>query len=99
MKYTVRKSIVRIIGTIWMPATTCAQEQTLSSYDVENCRDDAGQITRESVEQWLTTHSGDFQSVQDFSASIEDGETTVDIPWGKEESEFTFSDCMFPEEA
>jgi len=76
-----------------MPAVTCSQIQTLSGYDVENCRDDEGKITRDSVEQWLTTHSGDFQSVQDFSASIEDGGNTVEIPWATEDGEMAFNDC------
>lgn len=94
MKYTVRKSIVWIVGRIWMPAIVCAQEKVLSSYDVGNIRDEAGNITRESLEQWLCSNAGDFQSVQDFSASIEDGEKTVDIPWATEEGEFAYSDCM-----
>ena len=98
MKLTIRKSIVQIIGVIWMPPVTCATQKTLRDYDIENMRNDEGQITRESVEQWLTTNSGDFQSVTDFSASIEDGENTVDIPWASEESEFTYVDCMYPAE-
>ena len=99
MQYLIQKSIVQIIGVIWMPAVTCAKELTLSPYDVDNARDHGGKITRESVAQWLTTHSGDFQSVADFSASIEDGEMTVEIPWSIEESEFAFNDCMYPCEA
>lgn len=97
MKYLVRKSIVQIIGTIWMPAATCAQTLELSTRDVDNCRDDSGHLTRESVEQWLTTHTGDFQHVADFYASIEDGENTVEIPWQSEDSEVMFNDCMFPD--
>ncbi len=89
MKYLVRKSYVDIIGTIWLPAVTCAQRINVDSYDIENMRDDDGAITRDSVEQWLTSHSGDFQCVDDFSASIADGAQTIDIDWWEEESEFT----------
>lgn len=38
MRYIVRKSIIRIVGQIWMPATVCAQVRELSSYDVGNIR-------------------------------------------------------------
>lgn len=98
MKYLVRKSIVQIIGRIWMPPIICAQEKILSGYDIENIRDrvEPG-ITRRNVEDWLGCSAGDFQSVDDFSASIEDGDTTVDIGWESEESEFTYSDCMYAE--
>lgn len=95
MKTLVRRSYIDVIGTIWMPSTTCAMQYPLASYDIENCRDEDGNITRESVEQWLCRHSGDFQSVDDFSASIEDGDETIDIAWADEESELTYGDCMF----
>lgn len=97
MRYTVRKSVVQLIGTIWMPSTTCGQEKTLSDYDVNNIRDriEPG-ITRANVEDWLTCNSGDFSSVEDFSASIEDGDNTIDIPWNSEESECPYNDCMYP---
>lgn len=96
-RYTVRVSYVDIIGTLWMPSTTAATRIKVNSHDVENMRDDDVQITRDSVEDWLTSHSGDFSRVIDFSASIEDNDTTVDIPWADEDSEFTYNDCMFPD--
>jgi hypothetical protein len=94
MKYLVRKSIVQMVGQIWQPGIICGQEKTLSDSDVDNCRDDDGKITRESVEQWLMTHSGDFQSVMDFHASIEGGPNTIDIPWATEEGEMQYYDCV-----
>jgi len=87
MKFTVERNWIELIGTIWMPAVTCAQRIDLTRGDMKNI----GAPSRENVEQWLTTHSGDFQSVDDFSATI--GE--VVIPWSNEESEFTYSDCMY----
>ncbi len=90
MRYMVERNFVQVIGTIWMPATTAAMEYPLSSYDVENI----GKLTRENVEQWLTTHSGDFQGIDDFYATVGDTE----IPWNSEESEMTYNDCMYPPE-
>jgi hypothetical protein len=98
MKFTTRISYVDVIGQIWMPAVTAVMRYNVSSYDLENMRDDNGNITRDSVENWLGCHAGDFQSVTDFSASLEDGDETVDLPWADEESELTYGDCMFPEE-
>ena len=98
MRYTVRKSQVQVIGRIWMPSTTAAQTYDLTGYDVDNARGDDGAITRDSVSRWLDTHAGDFASVTDFTASIEDGDTTVDIPWADEESELTFNDCTYGED-
>lgn len=91
MRCTIERNWIEVIGPIWWPAgQTCAMRYDLSAYDVENI----GEATRENVEQWLCTHSGDFQHVEDFYAAI--GET--EIPWETEESEFTFSDCMYGSE-
>ena len=100
MKHTVRKSVVRLIGYIWMPAALAAQEKQLSVYDIENIRgrvSDGNSITREDVADWLTCNSGDFQNVTDFWASIEDGDETVEFDWEVADSEFTYSDCMYQE--
>ncbi len=99
MKYVVRKSIIDVVGKIWMPSVTCGQRMTLSAHDVENCRNDTGKITRESVQDWLHSHAGDFSSIEDFSASIEDGVVTVEIPWATEEGELTYLDCTAEEVA
>ena len=40
-------------------------------------------------------NAGDFASIIDFSASIEDGENTVDIPWASEEGEIAYSDATW----
>ena len=98
MKYTVRKSIIQVIGNIWQPGVgLCAMDYTLSAYDLDNARDDDGELTRESVEHWVMLHSGDFQSIKDFHASLEDGPDSIDIPWQfGEDSECEFNDCMFP---
>ena len=97
-RYIVRKSYVDLIGTIWLPTITCAQRKDLRAYDVENIKghsDDGKTIDRDSVEQWLMCHSGDFSQVADFRASIEDGDQTIDLDWAYgEDSELTYTDCM-----
>ncbi len=90
MKFTVERNWISVIGRIWMPAVMCAQRIDLTSYDLENI----GEPTRENAEQWLTTHTGDFQSVKDFSATI--GETVLD--WSDPDSENVYIDCMYPAE-
>ena len=91
MRYTVRKSLVYVVGKIWMPmGPLFAQTFTVRADDL---LDDDGKITRESVEQWLCCHAGDFSSIEDFSASIEHGEETIDIPWASEEGELAYCDA------
>jgi hypothetical protein len=99
MKYTVRKSIVRVLGRLWMPACLATTERELSSYDVTNASDDEGRLTRESVEDWLYKNAGDFSAIVDFSASLETAHgDTVDIEWESEENECAFCDIMYPSE-
>lgn len=98
MKYLVTKSIVEVIGKIWMPSTVMAMRYDLSlGLEVQAIKDLDGafRVNRESVEAWLATHAGDFASITDFYASIEDGPDTIEIPWADEESEMIFNDCMF----
>jgi hypothetical protein len=58
----------------------------LNNYDMDNI----GEPTRENVDAWLSTHSGDFQSITDFHAVV--GETEID--WADAENECVFNDCM-----
>lgn len=94
MKYTVRQSYIDVIGKIWMPATTCAMRYRLTGYDVENIKahDEKGKITRDAIEQWLVLNSGDFQSITDFSGSIEDGDESITIAWKDDDSEMAYFD-------
>lgn len=88
MKITLERNWIEVIGRIWLPPVMCAQRIDLSAYDLENI----GEPTRENVDQWLSTHTGDFQSVKDFYAVI--GETVID--WEDPESECVYTDCMCP---
>ena len=89
MRYLKEVNFVQVIGTIWMPACTAAMEYPLSAHDVANI----GRFTRDNVAAWLSANSGDFQSIDDFRASIGDDE----IEWADEESEFTYDDLVYPE--
>ena len=94
MKYLVRKSFVRVLGRLWMPRCVAATQLNLCASDIDNMRGPAARITREAVEQWVSSHSGDFSQVLDFSASIEDGDNTVEFSWSSEDNEVSFYECM-----
>ena len=97
MRYVVSESVVEVIGSIWWPyGATCAMTYKLSSYDIDNATDENRKVTRESVDRWVSTNTGDFSEVIDWSASIEpgDGSKTVELPWQDENSEMIFIDCM-----
>jgi hypothetical protein len=88
----VERNYVAVTGGIRMPyGAKCAMDYTLSEYDVENI----GDFTRENVEAWLLTHSGDFSSIDGWYATIGDKE----LVWTSEEAEMQYSDCMWPCEA
>ena len=94
----VKRSFIQVNGTIWMPAVTASTQYELSSYDIGNMRGEDGTITRENVSSWLDTHSGDFQSVDDFYATIEDGDNSYEFEWSDPESELTFNGNMYGDE-
>lgn len=94
MKYTVRRSIVDVLGYIWMPNVPAAMTLTLSDYDVGNAKDEEGKITRDSVHDWLNRNAGDFSVITDFSASLEDGDETVNIGWESVEAEQDFASLV-----
>jgi antirestriction protein len=66
MRYVVRKSIIEVLGVIWMPSVECGQLLTLSGYDVENAKDDEGRLTRESVEHYR----GHYTSEEAFAEEL-----------------------------
>lgn len=94
MRYTVKRSYINVLGRLWMPNCAASIRQTLSQYDIDNMRDDSGKITRDSVEQWVMTHTGDFSSITDFEADIEDGDENIVIPWESEENEMAYLDTL-----
>ena len=88
MRYLVERNFVQVLGHIWQPmAGPCAMEYPLTAHDVANI----GKFDRANVETWLSANSGDFQSIDDFRASVGDAE----IEWADEESEITYNDCVY----
>ena len=95
MRYMVRKSIIDVLGHIWQPGCDlCSLRLTPDRFDLDNMRDEHGRLTRHSVGEWLMTHTGDFASISDWSASLEDGEQTIDLPWSSEETELQYLDTV-----
>jgi len=89
MVYEVREAVIYVLGYIWQPSDYpwCAVYK-LTPKKVEELKDAAGMITRESVKAWVSNilNIGDFQRVVDFKASIYE----LEIPWELEDSETTF---------
>jgi hypothetical protein len=104
------RASVGVVGSIWQPGIgPCATVYELSAHDVQvicdrqdlppfQMPDDATlerEFTRDNVQDWLDSHAGDFQSIDDFDAQC----GPVTIEWAKEDSGYIFLDCMYPEEA
>ena len=102
MRYTIRKSVVQVLGEIWQPGFTCAMDFNLSNSDVENIIAGMGWTDgdyRGAVLNWLDAHAGDFSHIIDFSASLEmPMDRTVEIAWQDEENEFAYLDAMYGDE-
>lgn len=104
MRYMVKTSFVDVLGRLWMGGVASLRIR-LSDYDIRNIQDHStdegdkhGQINRAGLEQWLTSHSGDFQQVIDFSASIEavanGKDRTFDFDWASEENAMQYLDTI-----
>jgi hypothetical protein len=104
MKYTVRTSYLDVLGKMWMPHVTASLHIPLNGYDIDNiigysneANDSAKNgITREGVELWLNTHTGDFSEITDFTGSIEHPATgeTIDFEWSTEDNEMAYYDTL-----
>ena len=92
--YTVTVNEIDILGRLWLPMCKAGQTIKLDRYDIENIKQEDGNITRDSVQNWLDCNAGDFSSIIDFHVDIGD----IDIPWNSEENEMEFLDLMFPSE-
>lgn len=101
MRVTKTYSEIQVLGKIWMPNTMAGMEMSLSSFEVENCKDSDENITKESVREWLDSHSGDFSEVIDFAYDLTLGDGNngwVDYVggWENEDNEIDFLSCMNP---
>jgi len=86
MKTLLCQSICIVLGTIWWPPqATCVVRIPMTTGDIDAAREPDGSISRESLGRWLRRRTGDFSTIIDFSASIEDGGETRDIAWACDE--------------
>lgn len=86
----VRRACVNVVGRLWMGGLG-AYSYELTDYDLRNIGVD---FTRETVADWLGSHSGDFQNIVDFQAFC----GSIELAWRSEDNECTYNDCMFPPE-
>ena len=102
MRYLVVKSEIRVIGRIWQPGIgLCAMSYNPRAddlRDVDIVPATEGPITRDSVQSWIDTHSGDFSEIVDWSAEIEDGDETITFDWQDEDNEMAYFDAMYGNE-
>ena len=93
---TITRNIIQVIGYIWLPRTMAAMaamEYTLSDSDLKRYGIDRKKPTRDQIERWIRTNTGDFSYIKDWYADI--GQNKI-LDWKDPESEFIFNDCMFP---
>lgn len=84
--YTVRTRDVWVLGYLWQPGVgPCSMHYTLPK-DIP--------ATREAIQTWVDANCGDFSSIIDFAASIDD----IEIPWTTEENEIAYLDTIREEE-
>ena len=93
MQYTVTKNIIQVIGYIWMPRTMAAMEYTLDNRDLERYSISKDNPTREDIERWISTNTGDFSNIVDYRADI--GQNKI-LYWKDPESEFIYNGITFP---
>lgn len=77
---------ISLLGKGWYNQTI-SMTIDVTKHDLENIES----FDRESVQDWIDSHSGDFQSITDFCFYL--GEEIM--PWANEDNEATFNDCMY----
>ena len=91
-----------MLGKMWLPMCNA-----ISDFNI--VLDDIGEFTRDAIEDWLGTHAGDFSSITDFYAELEetrygyDEETqeqitrtrTTSLDWEDEENAGLYDEIAF----
>lgn len=96
MRYTVTSQLVQFIGFIWQGGVgPCAQAKKLTAQDLESIGDVRN---REAVADWIYSHSGDFQNIEDFRADFHIGNEHIVHEWKEEDSEAAYNACMYSED-
>ena len=85
MKFVIEKNWINVIGMLW-EGGLATHTYELTPIQVEFI---GKPVTRKKIAQWLSTNSGDFQTITDFLAVV--GEQV--ITWKKEENEVLFNKC------
>lgn len=80
--------VVHHVGPIWQPGYICAMDYRPR---VDDVRDATAAVTRDSVQDWLDAHAGDFSATLDFSVSG----GAIDLPFATEAGELAYADAMF----
>jgi hypothetical protein len=96
MKYTVVKSIIRLIGYGWYDQLQC-QELTIDSselMDIEEKIEQKGDV-KEGIKEWLEYNAGDFSETTDFMADLEFSSGNVIADWNDPVNERVFHDIQF----
>jgi hypothetical protein len=92
-RYMIERNSVQVLGELWWPiGHPAACEYPLTAHDLDQLRDEQGQITRDDIDGWICRHVGDFSTIIDFTASIGDQE----YPWSNEDNEILSHDILYP---
>ena len=86
--YIVHENYVQVIGKTWAGYEGLYQ-YPITAQDIETMAGATQSIKRADVAKWLKTHAGDFQSITDFHAMIDNapGGSSVEFPWWNKENE------------
>ena len=95
MRYTVTKSLIRVLGKIWMPSILAAQTKELNYFDIKDLLRGRETFNRDDILEWLYKNAGDFQQIVDFEADIElpNGENLI-VEWLNEENSYKYYECV-----
>ena len=85
-RYTVIVREIQVVGRLWS-GVKGAYSRSLTQHDVEQI----GELTRENISNWIDSHFGDFESITDFHADLDD----FDSPWDDEDSEMFYMEVMY----
>jgi len=93
----------RVVGRLWMPQCLAATDRKITLGDGP-WKVDIPENDMDAIESHFYGDMGDFSAVEDMEITkhveAEDGRcvSIVTKPWADVESEYTYGDCMFPEE-
>ena len=93
-QYVVTTYEVDVVGRLWMGGIGSTTYKMPMDTALQVLALDSDGLRRSAVKDWLDTHSGDFQAVDDFRASL----AAWDSPFETEEGEIAYYDTLNPPE-